>query len=233
LVTADVDADGRDELVIGAACIDDDGHGLWTLAMGHPDVCYVADIDLDNPGLEVYYGFETRQKTDGICLVDAKSGRKLWTHKKPTRHIHGQGMVGDILAESPGMEVYSGERDYEERWLYSSTGKLLQFLKKGTLSPRPLWWDADSQKEVILQGGVQDWGGRVLLPLEGRVIATVDCLGDDREEVITSVPGEIRIYSTTMPSTRHGRCLLRDHQYRMGVVAQTMGYYYPAKLGLQ
>jgi rhamnogalacturonan endolyase len=233
LVTADVDGDGRDELVIGAACIDDDGRGLWTLAMGHPDVCYVADIDPENPGLEVYYGFETRQKTDGICLVDAKSGRKLWTHKKPTRHIHAQGMVGDILAESPGMEVYSGERDYAERWLYSSTGKLLQFLKKGTLSPRPLWWDADLQKEVILQGGVQDWGGRVLQRLEGRVIATVDCLADDREEVITSIPGEIRIYSTTMLSTRHRRCLLLDHQYRMGVVAQTMGYYYPAKLGLQ
>ncbi|MFB0524111.1 MAG: silent information regulator protein Sir2, partial [Phycisphaerae bacterium] len=53
LVTADVDQDGRDELVIGAAVLDDNGKGLWTLEMGHPDVCYVADIDPDNPGLEV------------------------------------------------------------------------------------------------------------------------------------------------------------------------------------
>ena len=59
LISADVDDDGRDELVIGAAVIDDNGRGLWTLEMGHPDVCYVADIDPDNPGLEVFYGFET------------------------------------------------------------------------------------------------------------------------------------------------------------------------------
>jgi hypothetical protein len=24
---------------------------------------------------------------------------------------------------------------------------------------------------------------------------------------------------------------MQDHQYRLGVVAQTMGYYYPAQLG--
>ncbi|GAI21019.1 unnamed protein product, partial [marine sediment metagenome] len=82
LITADVDGDGKDELVIGAAVVDDNGKGLWTLEMGHPDVCYVADIDPGNPGLEVFYGFETRQKTDGICVVDAKTGRKLWAHKK-------------------------------------------------------------------------------------------------------------------------------------------------------
>jgi rhamnogalacturonan endolyase len=51
LITADVDEDGKDELVMGAAVIDDNGKGLWTLEMGHPDVAYVADIDPDNPGL--------------------------------------------------------------------------------------------------------------------------------------------------------------------------------------
>ncbi|MHC4752643.1 MAG: rhamnogalacturonan lyase family protein, partial [Planctomycetota bacterium] len=102
LISADVDSDGRDELVIGAAVLDDNGKGLWTLEMGHPDVCYVADIDPDNPGLEVFYGIEPRQKTDAICVVDARTGRKLWAHKKPSRHVHGQGMAGDILADSPG-----------------------------------------------------------------------------------------------------------------------------------
>ena len=41
-ITTDVDQDGKDEIVIGAAVLDDDGK-LWTPAMGHPDVC-VADI---------------------------------------------------------------------------------------------------------------------------------------------------------------------------------------------
>ncbi len=231
LITADVDADGRDELVMGAAVIDDTGKGLWTLEMGHPDICYVADIVPDNPGLEIFYGFETRQKTDGMCVVDARTGRKLWAHKEPTFHLHGQGMIGDILAEYPGIEVYSGERDYDKRWLYSASGKLIQFCEKTSLNPRPLWWDADSQKEVVLGREIRDWNGDSIQKIEGRLIAVMDCLGDFREEAITALKGELRIYTTTIPTQQRRTCLLLDHQYRMGLVAQTMGYYYPAQLG--
>ncbi len=231
LITADVDEDGKDELVMGAAVIDDNGKGLWTLEMGHPDVAYVADIDPDNPGLEIFYGIEPRQKTDAICLVDARTGRKLWAHKEPTRHVHGQGMAADILADSPGMEVYAGERDLKQRWLYSAKGKLIEFTKSGSLSPRALWWDADPQKEVAVSGAIRHWGGEAIQPIEGRVIAVVDCLGDHREEVITSLKRELRIYTTTIPSSQRFQCLMQDRQYRLGVVAQTMGYYYPAQLG--
>ena len=231
LVTADVDRDGRDELVIGAAVIDDNGKGLWTLGMGHPDVCYVADIDPDNEGLEVFYGFETRQDTDGICVVDAKTGKKLWAHKKPTRHIHAQGMAADVLAEHLGMEVFSGERDYPERWFYSAKGDLIKIVERGTLTPRAVWWDDDPQKEVLIEGAIRDWGGKPLQPVQGRVIGIADCLGDAREELITSLEGELRIYTTTIPATTRRTCLMQDRQYRLGVVAQTMGYYYPAQLG--
>jgi rhamnogalacturonan endolyase len=231
LISADVDQDGRDELVIGAAVLDDNGKGLWTLEMGHPDVCYVADIDPDSRGLEVFYGFESRQETDGICVVGARSGRKLWTHKKPTRHLHGQGMVGDILADWPGMEVFVGERDLKEQWLYSAKGQLIKFREEGALTPRAVWWDADPQKEVAVSGAIRDWDAEVMQPIGGRVIAVVDCLGDHREEVITSLNGELRIYTTTISTSDRRPCLMQDHQYRLGVVAQTMGYYYPAQLG--
>jgi rhamnogalacturonan endolyase len=231
LISADVDEDGRDELVIGAAVLDDNGKGLWTLEMGHPDVCHVGDVDPANPGLEIFYGFETRQKTDGICVVDAKTGRKLWTHEEPTKHVHGQGMLGDVLADTPGMEVYAGERDLEQRWLYSAEGRLIEFNKRGTLSPRPVWWDADPQKEVVVSGAIRDWGGDAIQPIESRFVVVADCLGDYREEVITSLKGELRIYSTTIPAPDRRVCLMQDRQYRLGVVAQTMGYYYPAQLG--
>ena len=39
------------------------------------------------------------------------------------------------------------------------------------MSPRPVWWDADPQKEVILDGAVRDWNGPAIQPIEGRVIA--------------------------------------------------------------
>ena len=50
---ADVDGDGREEIVLGAAVIDDNGKALWNLNMGHPDVCYVTDVIPGNPGLEI------------------------------------------------------------------------------------------------------------------------------------------------------------------------------------
>jgi rhamnogalacturonan endolyase len=231
LISADIDQDGRDELVIGSAVLDDNGKGIWTSEMGHPDICYVADIDPDNPGLEIFYGIEPRRETDAICVLDAKTGRILWAHKEPTRHVHGQGMVGDILTDSPGMEVFAGERDLKKRWLYSAKGKLIEFHESGSLSPRAVWWDADPQKEVVVSGAVRDWGKDTIQPIKGSVIAVVDCLGDHREEIITSLKGELRIYTSTIPASDRRVCLMQDHQYRLGVVAQTMGYYYPAQLG--
>ncbi len=230
-LSADVDADGKDEIVLGAAVLDDTGKGLWSLEMGHPDYAYVADIDPDNPGLEIFYGFESRQKTDGLCLVDAKTGRKLWTHKEPTVHIHGQGMAADILAEYPGIECWGGERDQPKRWLYSAKGELIEFHETGSLAPRPLWWDGDPQKEIVIRRGIRDWGKDPIQELEGDLIAVVDCIGDWREEAIVCVKGELRIYTTTIPTTERRTCLMQNHQYRMAVASQTMGYYCPAQLG--
>jgi hypothetical protein len=47
---ADVDGDGREEIILGAAVIDDNGKALWNLQMGHPDVCYVTDVIPEQSG---------------------------------------------------------------------------------------------------------------------------------------------------------------------------------------
>src|SRR5690606_10103626 len=70
LITADVDQDGKDELVLGATALDDDGTVLWATGLGHPDPCFVADIDPDRPGLEVFFGIEPRRSEGGISLAD-------------------------------------------------------------------------------------------------------------------------------------------------------------------
>ena len=69
------------------------------------------------------------------------------------------------------------------------------------------------------------------MKIEGRVIGIADCLGDWREEIITSLPGEIRIYSTTIPTDSRRICLMQDRQYRLGVTAASMGYFYPPQIG--
>ena len=108
---------------------------------------------------------------------------------------------------------------------------MIQLKETGTLSPRALWWDADPQKEVIFSRDIRDWNGPPIQAIEGRVIAIVDCVGDYREEVITALKGELRIYTTPIPAKDRRVCLMQDRQYRLGITAQTMGYYYPAQLG--
>jgi rhamnogalacturonan endolyase len=59
---------------------------------------------------------------------------------------------------------------------------------------------------------------------EGSIRLIGDILGDWREEVITSVDGEIRIYSTTIPAKDRRTTFLQDPNYRATLTESTMGY---------
>ena len=224
---ADVDGDGRDEAAIGSAMIDDDGTALWCTGLGHPDHFYLGKIDPDRPGLQIYYGIETRNKRNSMCLVDARTGQILWGHDEPTTHIHASGLCSDIDPAHPGNECYSGERDFKDkRWLRSAQGKVISTNDLGGLSPRSAYWDADRQRELVVGSRVFKYGAaEPLARIEGNLVAVVDLLGDWREEILTSVPGELRIYTTTIPAKDRRACLLQDPIYRIDVAAAAMGYY--------
>ena len=229
---ADVDGDGREEIILGAAVIDDNGKTLWNLKMGHPDVCYVTDVIPSRPGLEIAYGFETAQEKNGFCVVDAKTGKIIWGCDHMITHIHSQGLLADIDPTNPGLEFYGGEKFLPDRWLYSARdGKLLSREDLGSLAPNPIYWDDSYVKPYLTrQGDIVKHKGAKLGNIEGRVIAIADILGDWREEIISSVPGELRIYSTTIPSTRRHPWLMEDPIYRNDVALVAMGYLYPPQL---
>ncbi len=227
---ADVDADGRHEIVLGSSVLDHDGTPLWTTGLGHPDHCYVGDIDPERPGLEIYYGLERRQaERNGMCLVEAATGKILWGHEGPTRHVHSRGMCADIDARYPGSECYSADTDAQKKFawarLRTCKGRVISEENLGGFGALTVLWDADPQRELILGNRVQDYQGATHLRLEGSVIAVADILGDWREEIITSVPGELRIYTTTVPARQRHVCLMQDPIYRMDVVCAAMGYY--------
>ncbi len=273
---ADIDEDGRDEIIIGSAALDDDGRPLWNTRRGHPDACYVGRIDPSLPGPQVFYGLEVKQKRDGLCLVDARTGNTIWGYPAPTIHIHSTGMVADVDPTRPGMEAYGGEANGTQFWLYDARGNRIGDKPMGGLSPKAVWW-ADGSTKLIVAGGkmfhlnpaseaavatlkdvelrataadvvramtqpkgpakvsvTELWPGyvgEVVGKLEGNIVGLADCLGDWREELIVSVPGELRIYSTTIPATSRRVCLMQDRQYRTSVARQTMGYFYPPMLG--
>ncbi len=231
-VAADVTGNGRDELVLGSCVLRGDGTPLWTTGLGHPDHLYVGDIDPDRPGLEIYYGIETRRDKNGMCLVDAATGEVLWGLDQPTRHVHSYGMVSDIDASHRGSECYSGDTDAEKKFsfgiMHNAQGEIVSREELFGFGPRTVYWDADPLREVVGNDRVFKYGqaaDKPLLKIEGRLIAVVDLWGDWREEIITTVPGEMRIYATTVPAKDRRVSLMQDRLYRLQVVAAAMGYY--------
>ncbi|UCH36289.1 MAG: silent information regulator protein Sir2, partial [Armatimonadota bacterium] len=205
-----------------------DGRGLWSTGMFHCDHAYGGDIDPQRPGLEVYYGYERPKPINGVCLVDARTGEVIWGLKERTYHVHSSGLCSDIDQAHPGMECYSGERDYPMRRLHAANGELLatESAFDVGLSPRAVYWDADAQRELLHGGRVYDYdtGLTHLAGVAGHQAAWADIFGDWREEIVTSVAGELRIYTTTVPATDQRVTLMQDPIYRADVAHLAMGY---------
>jgi rhamnogalacturonan endolyase len=232
LHAADVDEDGRDELVLGSAVLDDNGKPLWNTRRGHPDICYVADVDPSRPGLEIFHGIEPGQQSNTVSLVEARTGKLIWGNPEITVHVHGQGMVGDIIPDKPGMESYAGEaKGGSNYWLYSASGERLGNTSLGELSPKAIYWLDGPTKVYIVNDTILRWPKVEVGRIQGRIVAIADCIGDWREEIITSLNGEVRVYSTTVPATTRRVCLMQDRLYRTDVAMQTMGYFYPPQIG--
>jgi rhamnogalacturonan endolyase len=85
-------------------------------------------------------------------------------------------------------------------------------------------------KEIPPPGGtnsvkVMKWKGQTLSSdIMGNIIMTADITGDWREEIITSLPGEIRIYSTNIPAKNRRITLMQDPVYRSYVLERSQGY---------
>ena len=237
----DVDADGRDEVLLGSCLLDDDGKGLWSTGLGHPDRCFLGDLDPSHPGLEIFYHIEPPQKRNGLCLVDALTGKLLWGLQELTHHV-GSGMAADIDPTVPGQEVWAAEdgkgdpagKNYggnPPRWLLSCRGDLLARDEK-VPSVCAVYWDADSQRELVAGRVIRKYkGAAVAQDIEGAQSFWADGSGDWREELVTSVKGELRLYTTTIPATDRRVCLLQDPIYRSDVAHNAMGYHQPPTPG--
>ena len=234
IMTGDIDFDGKDELVFGTSALDDDGLPMWHTGLGHNDAGYIADILPDRPGYEIFFGVESRSEKNGVCVVDAKTGEIIWGYKGSTHHVHSQAMIGDITDEYPGIECYAGEaKGGDKFFLYSADGKRLSDQNLWGLAPRAVWWDADNLKEICFENKVFDYNGETKLEIEGKVLIVADIIGDWREEIVTSLPGEVRIYSTNILSDKKEICRMQNHLYRMAVADATMGYYNAPQVGFK
>ena len=60
--------------------------------------------------------------------------------------------------------------------------------------------------------------------IEGSLQLIADLYGDWREELVMSLPGELRIYTTHIPARDRRVTLMQDGIYRSYVAHRSMGY---------
>ena len=243
MVCGDVDNDGREEILLGSCMLDDNGTLLWSAGLGHPDKIYLTDIDPNRPGMEVFLCLEPFNNDGrGVCMVDAKTGEQIWNIGHKTFHV-GDGMVADFDSSHPGLECFASEDSKggsKDKYLLSAKGEYIQ--KNGEIPScrNWAWWDGDLMRETF-KGDDNRWGassssnGRKLSiwkwqgetltkDIEGDILMIADLYGDWREEIVTVLKGEIRIYTTNHPAKDRRVTLMQDPIYRSYIAHRSMGY---------
>ncbi|WP_076069007.1 rhamnogalacturonan lyase [Sphingomonas montana] len=238
LSVADVDGDGRDEVIYGSMAIDDNGRGLWTVPLFHGDAMHVSDLDPARPGLEKFGVQEDVRRNGGIgsAMLDARTGAILWT--KPADKDTGRGLAIDIDPRHWGAEAW-GSNSAE---LYDAKGTVIP-----GGHPRSanfgLWWDGDRLRELLDGNRISKWDWTTgtetrLLTADGTAsnngtksnpALSADLIGDWREEVLlrTADDRALRLYTTPIPTTERIVTLMQDPVYRAGVAWQNGGYNQP------
>lgn len=243
MVCGDVDGDGRDEMLLGSCMLDDNGTLLWSAGLGHPDKIYLTDIDPERPGMEVFLCLEPFNNDGrGVCMVDAATGQQIWNIGHKTMHV-GDGMVADFDPTHKGLECFASEDakgGSRDKYLLAANGK---YIGKNEMVPSCrnwTWWDGDLLRETF-QGDDNRWGassssnGRKLQiakwkgealtgNIEGDILMIADLFGDWREEIVTALKGELRVYTTNHVAKDRRVTLMQDPIYRSYIAHRSMGY---------
>ncbi|MDD3321388.1 MAG: rhamnogalacturonan lyase [Paludibacter sp.] len=236
LCVADVDQDGKDEIVYGSMVVDDNGKGLFSTGLRHGDAIHVGDLNPARPGLEVFGVHEIEEGTTGAgaAIYDAKTGDILYEGAMDSDV--GRGVAEDIYPENPGAEMwYSGSNgllNLKGEWI-GNTPTSTNFL---------IWWDGDFSRELLNRNRIDKYNvGRIFTAEDcysnngskSTPALTADLFGDWREEVIfrTSDNQNLRIYTTTIPTNHRLYTLMHDPQYRLGVATENVGYNQPPHTG--
>ena len=244
LSVADVDGDGKDEIVYGQMTLDDNGKGLYTTRIGHADALHVSDLDPSRPGLEVF-SIQERFGDAGANFRDVRTGEVIW--KKASVQAGDDG-------EGPGrglsLDVDPRYKGFES-WVAGANITGMFDVKGNKIAERTpavnfgIFWDADMLSEILNSTTVGKWDYTnqktdiILNAAQYNCVhnngtkstpaLSADILGDWREEVMyrTRDGKELRIFSTTIPAANRFYTFMHDPQYRLSIAWQNVAYNQP------
>ncbi len=238
LSIADIDDDGKDEIIYGAMAVDDDGSPKWTTGLGHGDAMHVSDLDPTHPGLEKFGVHEDIRGNGGwgSALFSLSDGTVLW--KKPAEKDTGRGVAIDIDPRHLGAENWG----WNSSELFNVKGESIAAVHPQQIN-FAVWWDGDLLRELLDGNTISKWDWNTnttnsLLVAEGTSAnngtkatpaLAADLLGDWREEVIWRAADNksLRLYSTNIPTESGLTTLMQDAQYRVAIAWQNTAYNQP------
>lgn len=252
--SADVDLDGRDELLDIGYGIKYDGTLAFNAHITHGDRFRVGDIDPERPGLET---FAIQQNAMlGMLLYDSSTGASISKKYLSAVGDVGRGECMDVDSTHLGYEFYSTMAN-----IYDAKGNTIY--EGATPFPHEgVWWDGDLDREDLSSAdgngfnadvrkysiSSHSFGSRLIefakmtswqVKSEWGVRPAFfgDIAGDWREEVVleksgvaadgvtATCPGFVG-FSTDYPTSQRIYCLMQNPAYRMQ--ATTKGYYQSA-----
>ncbi len=245
-MAADVDGDGKQEVITGPAIIDDNGKLYYSTKQGHGDAMHVGDLDPSNPGIEVWICHEEKPSGYGVTLYDADQ-------KKIIFHNNGAGDTGrccgdNVWAGNPGAELWGNKESDDSMPVKDTKGNTLNCRRPAINFLT--YWDGDLEREILdgytdspatISKMTGDAGKTTITNLlvtdgfytcnttKGTPCLSADIFGDWREELIVrKASGDaIRIYCTDYDTDYRIQCLMHDPQYRTQVSAQQTAYNQP------
>jgi rhamnogalacturonan endolyase len=244
LTVADVDEDGKDEIVYGAMVVDDDGKGLYSTGLGHGDALHVSDFDPSRKGLEVF-GIQERFDDAGMSFRDARTGKIWW--KKPSIKAGedgegpARGLCLDIDPRYPGAECWALGAGM--KGVFSVDGQ--RIAPEHPSCNMGIFWDGDLLRELLDGTFIDKWDTSTLRAnrifdagklncvsnngTKRNPVLSADIWGDWREEVIyrTGDNQNLRIFTSGIFTPNRLPCLMQDRQYRLSIVWQNVGYNQP------
>lgn len=156
---ADLDGDGRDEILYGSAAIDDDGSELWCSGNGHGDILHVGKFIKDRSGLQIVASFEESKDYEGqgngyACqVIDARDGSMITGHGRnlPVDASDvGRCIVADVDPDSPDFEYWSSTQ--EGMFSCNGTGLVSTTyptgIANGVMYNVAIYWSGQSTREM-------------------------------------------------------------------------------------
>lgn len=237
---ADVDEDGRDEIVFGSMVIDDDGLGLSTSGLGHGDAQHCGDFDPYRKGLEQFACNEDQPS----CNFRNATTSEIYYRLEGTSD-DGRSIAGKFTDDYPGCQlkswnsgiisacadkVYTGDIAFQTPKvsfrIYWDGDLLDEFLDSPGTEKSPAVWTGTGARIFLGSGTLMNnWS-------KNNPCASGDIIGDWREEIIAREYTNMAfyIYTSPYPTTYRIPTLWSDTEYRNAMVWQCVGYNQPPHL---